>query len=121
MRPEIVAALPTLGSRMRFGLTYGLRVVTAPTTPSRMARRITWARAHQFADLHQVKAPALLITGEPGLDRVVPVEVTRRYLDEFDTAEHVVLHRTGHIGLITKPEAWAAVLERFVDGVRIPA
>ena len=121
MRPEIVAALPTLGSRMRFGLTYGLRVVTAPTTPSRMARRITWARAHQFADVHQVKAPALLITGEPGLDRVVPVEVTRRYLDEFDTAEHVVLQRTGHIGLITKPEAWAEVLERFVDGVRIPA
>lgn len=121
MRPEIVAALPTVASRLRFGLTYGFRVVTAPTTPARMARRIAWASAHHFADLHQVKAPVLLITGEPDLDRVVPVDVTRRYLDEFDTAEHVVLQQTGHIGLITKPEAWAAVFERFVNGVRIPA
>lgn len=121
MRPEIVAALPSYGSRVRFGLTCGVRAVTAPTTPWRMARRIRWAAAHRFASLHHVKAPVLLVTGEPGLDRVVPVDVTRRYLDEFETAEHVVLQRTGHIGLITKPEAWAGVLERFVDAARIPA
>jgi pimeloyl-ACP methyl ester carboxylesterase len=92
----------------------------APTTPSRMARRIAWAQSHQFADTHQVTAPVLIVTGEPGLDRVVPVDVTRRYLKEFNEAEHVVLKHTGHIGLVTRPKEFAGVVERFVN-VRIPA
>lgn len=121
MRSEMAAALPTIGERLRFALTHTARVVMAPTTPSRMARRIEWARAHHFADPHAVHAPVLLVTGEPGLDRVVPVDVTRRYLKEFNQAEHVVLKRTGHIGLVTRPDAFAGVLERFVNGVRVPA
>ena len=68
-----------------------------------------------------MKAPALLVTGEPGLDRVVPVDVSRRYLDDLDRAEHVVLKRTGHLGVVTRPEAFAGVLERFMDGVRLSA
>jgi pimeloyl-ACP methyl ester carboxylesterase len=52
---------------------------------------------------------------------VVPVEVSRRYLDDLEKAEHVVLKRTGHIGLVTRPEAFAGVLERFVNGVRLSA
>jgi pimeloyl-ACP methyl ester carboxylesterase len=93
----------------------------APTTPARMARRIAWAKSHTFADPHRVTAPVLVVTGEPGLDRVVPVDITRRYLTEFTTAEHVVLERTGHLGLVTRPEAFAGVLEHFVNGVRISA
>src|SRR6478735_10488611 len=65
MRSEIAAALPTIGQRLKFALTHGARVMTAPTTPARMARRIAWARAHRFADPHLVKAPVLLLTGEP--------------------------------------------------------
>jgi len=61
------------------------------------------------------------VTGEPGLDRVVPVDVSRRYLNDFAKAEHVVLQRTGHIGLVTRPDAFAGVLERFVNGVRLSA
>ena len=121
MSSELSAALPTIGARLRFTVTHGARVVMAPTTPSRMARRITWAKAHRFADPHRVKAPVLVVTGEPGLDRVVPVDVTRRYLDEFDEAEHVVLKHTGHIGLVTRPDAFAGVLERFVNGSRLSA
>jgi pimeloyl-ACP methyl ester carboxylesterase len=121
MRPEIAAALPRIGARLKFTLQHGARVVTAPTTPARMARRIAWAKAHQFADPHRVKAPVLLVTGEPGLDRVVPVEVTRRYLDEFDSAQHVVLPHTGHIGLVTRPDAFAGTIERFVNAVRFSA
>jgi len=121
MRPEVTAALPTIGARLRFTLAQGARVMMAPTTPARMARRIAWARAHQFADLRHVQSPVLIVTGEPGLDRVVPVDVTRRYLDEFKTAEHVVLEHTGHIGLVTRPDAFAGVLEHFVNGARIPA
>jgi hypothetical protein len=47
--------------------------------------------------------------------------VTKRYLKEFDEAEHVVLEGTGHIGLVTRPDAFAGVLERFVNGARLSA
>jgi len=112
---------PTLVSRLRFTVTYGLNVITALASPSKMARRIEWATAHHFADLHGVRVPALIVTGEANLDHVVPVEVTRRYLEELRSAEHVVLERTGHNGLVTKPEEFAGVLGRFVDGVRLSA
>jgi len=121
MRSEMTAALPSIAERLRFSVAHGLRVVLAPTTPSRMARRIAWAKSHRFADPHAVTAPALIVTGEPALDRVVPVDVTRRYLDDLDRAEHVVLKGTGHIGLVTRPAAFAGVLERFVNGVRLSA
>jgi pimeloyl-ACP methyl ester carboxylesterase len=121
MRPELMAAMPSIASRLRFTAAYGARVVLAPTSPARMARRIAWAKSHHFADPRRVKAPALLVTGEPGLDRVVPVDVSRRYLADLDRAEHVVLKRTGHLGVVTRPEAFAGVLERFMDGVRLSA
>lgn len=120
-RPEMIAAFPSIGSRLKFAIRTGAQVLMAPANPSRMARRIAWAKAHHFADPHTVKAPVLLLTGEAELDRIVPVDVTKRYLDEFDEAEHVVLKRTGHLGLVTRPDAFAGVLERFVNGVRIPA
>jgi pimeloyl-ACP methyl ester carboxylesterase len=121
MRSEVLAALPTIGQRLKFGMRHAARVVLSPTTPSRMARRITLARSHQFTDALHLTAPVLVVTGEPGLDRVVPVDVTRRYLREFASAEHVVLEHTGHIGLVTRPDAFAGVLERFVNGIGIPA
>jgi pimeloyl-ACP methyl ester carboxylesterase len=121
MRSEMAAALPGIGERVRFALTYAARVLMAPTTPARMAKRIKWAKSHRFADPHQLKVPVLIVTGEPDLDRVVPVDVTRRYLNEFNEAEHVVLRRTGHIGSLTRPEEFADMLDRFVNGVRIPA
>ena len=89
---------------------------------AKMARRIAWARAHRFADrAGRDTSRRSLVTGEPELDRVVPVDVTRRYLNDFARAEHVVLERTGHNGLVTRPDAFAEVLERFVDGVRLSA
>jgi pimeloyl-ACP methyl ester carboxylesterase len=121
MRSEMAAALPRIGERVWFSLMHAARVVMAPTTPSRMARRIAWAKSHHFADPHRMKSPVLIVTGEPDLDRVVPVDVTRRYLHEFNEAEHVVLQHTGHIGSLTRPVEFADVLGRFVDGFRIPA
>ena len=86
-----------------------------------MARRIEWSSRHRFADASRIDAPALIVTGEPDLDRVVPVDVTRRYLDDLHTAKHVVLKRTGHNGLVTRPDEFADVLGRFVDDVRLSA
>lgn len=118
LRPEIVAALPNLGDRLRFSAWHGARAVLSPTTPSRMARRIAWARSHHFAGPHSVKAPTLVVTGEPVLDRVLPVEVTRRYLEDCDSARHVVLAHTGHLGSVTRPGEFAELLGRFVDALR---
>lgn len=120
-RPEMVAAMPSLMERLKFTLAAGARVLMAPANPSRMARRIAWAKSHRFADPRAVQAPVLLVTGEPELDRIVPVDVTRRYLDEFKEAEHVVVTRTGHLGMATRPDAFADVLERFVNGLSVPA
>ena len=32
------------------------------------------------------RLPALMVTGEPELDRVVPVDLTRQYLDDLHSA-----------------------------------
>jgi 3-oxoadipate enol-lactonase len=121
MRPEMTASFPSLLSRLKFSATFGLSVMFALASPVKMARRIEWAARHHFSDCTGINAPALIVTGEPELDRVVPVDVTRRYLDEFPSAKHVVLKRTGHNGLVTRPDEFADVLTRFVDGVRLSA
>ena len=121
MNPEVAAAFPHLGERLRFKTWQGACVALALASPLKMARRVTWATEHRYADPHSVTAPALVVTGEPGLDRIVPVDVTRRYLDDLDTAEHVVLPHTGHLGVVTRPREFADVLGRFVNGVRLSA
>lgn len=121
MNPEVAAAIPRIGDRLRFKARQGARVALALASPWKMARRVAWATTHQYADPHAVKPPTLVVTGEPGLDRIVPVDVTRRYLDDFAAAQHVVLKHTGHIGLVTRPDAFAGVLGRFVDGHKLSA
>lgn len=121
LRAEFVAAVPGVAKRMRAWARHGLRVARAPMSPQLMARRVRWVQEHHFADPAAVTAPTLVVTGEPELDRIVPVESTRRYLDQLRSAEHVVLERTGHLGIVTRPDAFAAAIERFVNADRIPA
>jgi 3-oxoadipate enol-lactonase len=121
MRPEMTAAFPEFFTRLKFQAQFGFSVMFALASPVKMARRIEWATQHRFADLSRFDAPTLIVTGEPELDRVVPVDITRRYLDELHSARHVVLKRTGHNGLVTRPDEFADVLGRFVDGVRLSA
>ena len=118
MRPELVAAFPQFLERVKFQAKFGLSVMFALASPAKMARRIEWASHHHFANSAGIATPALIVTGEPDLDRVVPVDVTRRYLDDLHSARHVVLKRTGHNGLVTRPDAFADELGRFVDGLR---
>jgi 3-oxoadipate enol-lactonase len=121
MRAEMTAAFPRFSARLRFTCRFGVSVMFALASPAKMARRIEWAARHHFADARHIDKPALIITGEPELDRVVPVDVSRRYLDELHSATHVVLTRTGHNGLVTRPDAFADVLGRFVNDVRLSA
>ena len=121
MQPEVAAAFPAMGARLRFMASQGARVAMAPASPSRMARRVVWATGHRFADPRTITARALVLTGEATLDHVVPVQVTEQYMKELQSAQRVVLERTGHIGLVTRPDSFAEILGRFVDGTRIPA
>ena len=121
MGPEVTAAIPAFAARWRFMAGQGARIAMAPASPTRMARRVAWASAHAFADPRRIRARALVITGEAALDRVVPVQVTEQYMQELQSAQRVVLERTGHIGLVTRPGRFAEILGRFVDDTRIAA
>jgi pimeloyl-ACP methyl ester carboxylesterase len=112
--PELRAALPTFRARLQM-VPQVFRVIAAPVWPRHMRRRMELIRTVDFlADVRQVRAPALAITGEPGLDRTVPVELTRRYLDCLPGTEHVVLERTGHMGTVTRPAVFASIVSSFV-------
>jgi pimeloyl-ACP methyl ester carboxylesterase len=114
LQPEVRAAFPAIGERLRFMLGHGLRVARAPMSPKKMARRLQWAGAHTFMDPGAVLAPVLVVPGEPGLDRVVPVDVSRRNLARLRTARHVVLPRTGHLGIVTRPQGFRAAMDAFL-------
>jgi pimeloyl-ACP methyl ester carboxylesterase len=55
------------------------------------------------------------MTGEPGLDRVVPVESTREFVRLCHNAEYAMMDRTGHIGLVTQPDRFARIVGEFVN------
>jgi len=115
--PEIKAAFPSIRDRFRFTFQNGLRVFRACLSPSRMSRRVEWLAAHRFTSLSAVQAPTLVVTGEDGLDRVVAPELSRRCLDELPGARTTVLSGTGHIGLVTRPDAFAEVVQQFADEI----
>jgi pimeloyl-ACP methyl ester carboxylesterase len=92
------------------------RVVRAPHSPDRMAERIRMIASEDFvADCRAVTQPTLLLTGESGLDKIVPAEASCRMLDWLPNARHVVLDRTGHWGLVTRRDAFAREVTHFVE------
>ncbi|RPJ84455.1 MAG: alpha/beta hydrolase, partial [Acidobacteria bacterium] len=120
--PEIAAANGTLFKAALGALRYCVLVLRAPTSPIRMARRMRCIRGHDFStDARRVTSPTLVLTGEPHLDRVVPVDGTKQYLDLIADARSVTLPGTGHLGLVTKPAEFARAISEFVNGKRLPA
>jgi pimeloyl-ACP methyl ester carboxylesterase len=113
--PEIRAALQDWGPRIRFVLTHGLRVLMAPMIPARMAGRVRLQQQLDFCgDCGLVRAPTLIVTGEDGLDTVVPVDVTRQYRCLIPGARYEMMDRTGHIGMLTQPQRFAGIVCNFV-------
>jgi pimeloyl-ACP methyl ester carboxylesterase len=113
--PEIRTAIPAAAARRRFLLAHGMRVLRAFLSPARMARRVRWIEAHRFEAPLLIKAPTLVITGEPLLDRVVPTSTTLRYVSTVRSARHAVLSHTGHLGVITRPDEFADLVTSFAD------
>lgn len=113
--PEIAAAFPALGARTRFIAGHLRRVVRYPMAPTSMAERVRCARGVDFAaDCPRVAAPTQVVTGEPGLDRVVEVASTREYLRAIPGARYDRLDGTGHIGLLTRAERFADAVTGFI-------
>jgi 3-oxoadipate enol-lactonase len=114
--PELLRALPTARARWRFARWQIANLARTPLSPTRMAQRAAViAGASLRDDCGRITAPTLIVTGEGGLDRVVSVDVTREYVDLIAGARHTVLERTGHLGCITRPETFAALVRDFVE------
>jgi 3-oxoadipate enol-lactonase len=116
MAPELRAALPIWRERMLFSAGHLGRAARTGMSPTRMAARMHAAREVDFGDACRcIGVPTLIITGEPGLDYVVPADQTRRYGDLISGAELATIERTGHLGTITRPRRFAEIVKRFAD------
>ena len=114
--PEIASALDTWGQRLAFALGAGFRALRYPAMPHLMAERVRLLeRVNLTEDCARITAPTLVVTGEPGLDRVVPVESTRRYAELIANARYVMMKGTGHQGVLTQPKRFAALVSEFVN------
>jgi 3-oxoadipate enol-lactonase len=115
---EIAAALPARRDRWAFRRRHLRQILAAPMSPVRMAERVKLALDVDFQrDCAQVTAPTLVVTGQDGLDRIVPTESTRGYLRAIRGATGVVFEGTGHLGIVTRPERFAEIVGGFVNGV----
>ena len=114
-RREIRAALPAHRDRLAFSAGQLWRVVAHPTSPALMRDRIRLLEGVDFvSSMSSVVAPTLLITGESALDSVVPPHHTLGYTRFLPHAESLTFERTGHIGLVTRPAAFADRVATFV-------
>lgn len=113
--PEILSALDTWRARLGFALRSGATSIRYPSMPHRMAERARLIEGLDLAaDCARIAAPTLVITGEPGLDQVVPVESTRRYAELIPNARYVMVEKTGHQGVLTQPRRFAALVSDFI-------
>lgn len=113
--PEVRSALPRWSQRLRFLAGQTARCIAAPMIPSFMAARMRYASALDFCEpCARIDAPAMIVSGEEGLDRVVPVTSTRQYASLIPNAEYRVMRGTGHMGSLTCPDQFAAIVSEFV-------
>ena len=119
LRAEMAAAFPRRRTRLRFALSQIGTFVRAPVSLARMAERARIISSLDLAgDCARITAPTLVITGEPHLDHVVPVDSSSAYVRLIPGACGVVLERTGHQGVMTRPEAFADLVRAFVENQR---
>lgn len=117
MWPEIAAAIDGWPSRLRFCAEHLGRIAAAPIVPAEMAARLRLSPGMALAaDCARVRARTLVVTGEPDLDRVVPVSSTREFVGLVRGATYVVMEHTGHIGLVTQPDRFGQLVGEFVNG-----
>jgi 3-oxoadipate enol-lactonase len=116
MWPEIAAAIPRRAGRLRFSIAHTARLAAAPIVPAAMAARMHLPLGFDLASAcGRIAAPALVVSGEPDLDRVVAVASTREFVSLIPGAKYEMMRGTGHIGLVTQPERFASIVGTFVN------
>jgi pimeloyl-ACP methyl ester carboxylesterase len=119
LRREVKSALPARWDRLRFHSSQLRAFLTAGVSLRRVARRACLIEEVDIAgDSGRVTAPTLVVTGEPALDWVIPVNDTMGFMRLIRGARHVVLEHTGHLGTLTQPALFATVVRDFADGLR---
>ena len=112
--PELCVTYPQVSERLRFCASAMSRVAAAPAIPSRMSQRAQLASRESFeSDCARIKSPTLVITGERELDRVVTCDETMDYVSLIEGARFQRLEDTGHLGTISAPDRFAAIVSRF--------
>ena len=113
---EIAAASGGVIEGASAGARHAWRVLSHMFSPRRMARRVTaLASARLSEGLSSIAQPTLVITGDALLDRVVPIEATREYMQICRNARTETIPRSGHLGLITRPHEFAHLVAQFAD------
>ena len=117
---EIAAANDTWWSGIGAACGAGMSVLRHMSHPGRMARRVHLLASSDVEGriedaLRRVKVPTLMVTGEEALERVVPPRLTRQYAEIWPHARVETLARTGHLGMITRPREFAALVSGFVS------
>jgi 3-oxoadipate enol-lactonase len=119
LRCEIAIALPRQADRWAFRWSQVKAFLAAGVSLPEIARRALVIETIDIAaDCRRVTAPTLVVTGEPDMDWVVPVRDTTNYVQQIRGARHATLESTGHLGTITRPDRFTAVMTEFLDDVR---
>lgn len=114
--PEIAAATPGVVRGILAALRHAFTALTHMFSPLRMARRVRLLEELNLrGEFPRVSAPVLVVTGEPQLERVVPVRMTREYLSLWPDAQSATISGTGHLGLVTKPAVFADLVVSFAE------
>jgi pimeloyl-ACP methyl ester carboxylesterase len=112
---ELSVAFPRVIERAAFISRATVAAVRYPALPHLMARRVRLMQTVDLAaDCERITAPTLVVTGDPSLDLVVPVESTRQYLTHIHNSRYEVLAQTGHSGSLTQPERLASLVDDFI-------
>ena len=115
---EIAAAVPGWWRGVKASIEQGWRSLTHFPAPARMARRAAITGEAALDGLAGIQVPTLVVTGEEALDRVVPTALTGEYTRIWPHARTVTLAHTGHLGLVTRPEAFAEAVVPFAEGCK---
>jgi pimeloyl-ACP methyl ester carboxylesterase len=118
MYKEIAAAHDGVLQGMAAAARHALNALTHMFSPARMARRVHLLDTVKLDhELERVSVPTLVMTGDDALDRIVPTRLTQEYLRIWPHARSVSIARTGHLGLITRPRAFATAVASFVEAI----
>ena len=112
---EILSAAGSPQRAIQQGVRQAWTVLTHMFSPFRMARRARLIDGMALTEeVALVAAPTLIVVGEEGRDRVVPVARTLEYATLIPHARTVTISRSGHLGCMTRPDVFAALVLSFV-------